>query len=336
MFSFAQPRASLTSPVRLPYLQAVANDRAHFEEYREQTRVKHEILEKYLNAYLHILKRSNKNLAYIDGFAGPGAYSDAAGSQFDGSPMRALKLIAGNPDFAQRVSTVFFEKDKQLFDPLDQRVGQFFAANKHIREPTRENCTFQHGLEPLIRHFEHQSGVDLAPTLLFVDPCGVGGVVHDLLVRFMKNGGCELFVFFNVEGVKRILGLAKLGPTLSEVFGSESEAVAAQQVLARCGTSGEKESALVAFYYGLLKRTIGTDFVTGFRVERDDRRSVSHYFIHVTRNALGFRIMKSIMWGMGQTASGRGGLALAQASANATLHSWIQNGMFFAPPSLAS
>ena len=39
----------------------------------------------------------------------------------------------------------------------------------------------------------------------------------------------------------------------------------------------------------------------------------------MTRSALGYRIMKSIMWGLGRTESGRGGLALAQASASQTL-----------------
>ena len=49
---------------------AKANDRKHFEDYREQTQVKHEILAAYLPAYYHILKQSSKNLVYIDGFAG--------------------------------------------------------------------------------------------------------------------------------------------------------------------------------------------------------------------------------------------------------------------------
>lgn len=66
---------------------AQGNDREHFDDYREQTQVKHSILAAYLPAYYHILKRSNKNLVYIDGFAGPGAYVQTrTGKTFDGSP----------------------------------------------------------------------------------------------------------------------------------------------------------------------------------------------------------------------------------------------------------
>ena len=67
------------------------NDRKHFEDYREQTKVKHEILAAYLDPYFTIVGSANPSLLYIDGFAGPGAYKKAdTGEVFDGSPLRAL------------------------------------------------------------------------------------------------------------------------------------------------------------------------------------------------------------------------------------------------------
>ena len=47
------------------------DDRKHFGDYREQTQVKHEILAAYLTPYFQIVGKTNKNLLYIDGFAGP-------------------------------------------------------------------------------------------------------------------------------------------------------------------------------------------------------------------------------------------------------------------------
>ena len=91
----------------------MSNDRNHFEEYREQTRVKHEILEKYLRAYLHVLKRWNDNLLFIDGFAGPGAYQNNGSSQ-PGSPIRALSLIPSDAELAKRVTTIFIEKARKM------------------------------------------------------------------------------------------------------------------------------------------------------------------------------------------------------------------------------
>jgi three-Cys-motif partner protein len=86
------------------------NDREHFEDYRNQTRVKHEILDAYLDPYFQIVGSKNPDLLYIDGFAGRGSYTKAdTGEVFDGSPLRALKLIASNKTFSAKVSTVFIQ-----------------------------------------------------------------------------------------------------------------------------------------------------------------------------------------------------------------------------------
>src|SRR5688572_16527243 len=97
------------------------NDREHFEDYREQTQVKHEILAAYLAPYFQIVGKTNKNLIYVDGFAGPGTYTKAdTGEVFDGSPLLALKLIASNDTFSQKVTTLFIEVDDQLYSRLEK------------------------------------------------------------------------------------------------------------------------------------------------------------------------------------------------------------------------
>lgn len=100
----------------------MSNDRNHFEEYREQTRVKYEILEKYLRAYLHVLKRWNDNLLFIDGFAGPGAYQNNGSSQ-PGSPIRALSLIPSDAELAKRATTIFIEKDNSYMNACKQKFN---------------------------------------------------------------------------------------------------------------------------------------------------------------------------------------------------------------------
>src|SRR5438270_1998658 len=110
------------------------NDREHFDDYRQQTQVKHDILAAYLPAYFNALKQRNSDLLFVDGFAGRGTYTEAAtGRVVDGSPLRALKLIAGNPEFAARVSTVFIEADDELYRQMEQAVSNFATANSHIR-----------------------------------------------------------------------------------------------------------------------------------------------------------------------------------------------------------
>src|SRR5437879_2953932 len=122
---------------------AKGDDREHFENYREQTRVKHEILAAYLPAYYNVLKVRSKNLVFIDGFAGRGTYTrKETGETVNGSPLLALELIAANKDFAERVSTVFIESDDFLFAQLDRNIQTFYAQHSDIRKPICLKGTF--------------------------------------------------------------------------------------------------------------------------------------------------------------------------------------------------
>lgn len=292
-----------------------ANDRAHFESYREQTRAKHTILEKYIPAFFHILKAYNKNLVYFDGFAGRGSYTDTTtGEEIDGSPLRALAAISKNDALAGKVTTIFVEKDPELAEPLERRVESFHVENPHIRKPRVYQAEFE---QVVLGHLDHmkQGGKQLAPCFMFVDPCGVAGASFEAIKRLMDEAQAEVFVFFNLDGIRRILGLGdRMGPTLPELLGSQARTDELRARYDACTTSTERDECIVKFYDELVRSEVGADYVTTFRVEKEGQKATSHYLIHVTRHSRGFAIMKDVMWGVGQTAEGYGGLALEQKS----------------------
>lgn len=185
------------------------SDREHFEDYREQTQVKHSILAAYLPAYFHILKQWNENLVFIDGFAGPGSYTQTAtGKTFEGSPLLALELIASNEDFSKQVSTIFIEADEVLFNRLKDRVDNFVRNHTNIRKPILRSGRFSEELMEILGRV----GGKLAPTFLFVDPCGVSGTSLETIRAVMEKEKCEAFIFFNIDGVRRIAGLPESVP----------------------------------------------------------------------------------------------------------------------------
>lgn len=207
---------------------AKAHDREHFEDYRAQTQVKHEILAAYLAPYFRIVGKTNKNLLYIDGFAGPGRYKKTGtGEVFDGSPLLALKLIADNDTFSKIVTAVFIELDDYLNGQLKKAVADFAKANPHIREPRTVCSTFADGVRELLAEV---SG-NLAPSFLFVDPCGVSGTSFDTIKSVMACKSSEAFIFFNIDGVRRIAGLSDLSDVLVELLGSKKRAEALFAVL---------------------------------------------------------------------------------------------------------
>ena len=64
-------------------------------DLESHSRAKHEILKRYLQAWVPILGQSSySELLYIDGFAGPGRYSKGE----DGSPIIALRAALEQKD----------------------------------------------------------------------------------------------------------------------------------------------------------------------------------------------------------------------------------------------
>jgi three-Cys-motif partner protein len=284
-------------------------DREHFEDYREQTRIKHSILAAYLPAYYHILKRSNENLVYIDGFPGPGSYQ-TAGISFDGSPILALQLIADNTDFAGKVSTIFIEADDLLFDKLNRKVAEFCSKNPHVRKPICRHGAFADELIEILRGIR----TGLAPTFLFVDPCGVSGASFETICAVMENAKCEAFIFFNIDGIRRIAGLPELSPALIELMGSSERAKALHHKLRQTDNVGERERLILSEYCKALREGMGVKYIIPFRVEHEDQIRTSHYLIHASKHPLGFRIMKDVMWRRGHAEDEPGGLELRQRS----------------------
>lgn len=286
---------------------------SHFEKYREQTRIKHEILTKYLKPYFTIRSSGeHTNLVYIDGFAGCGEYKSDAGPQ-PGSPLRALATFEAMKNVGAKITPIFIEVDDDFYPQLEKAVKAYNAKAKGLREPHLAHGTFETEVDDLLASLKSK-GSSLAPSFLFADPCGVDGLSFLTIKRYLNEGQGEALLFFNYDGVTRIAGLGfKPGGALSQLVGGDDRAKALVGRLAGKSPS-EKEEIIISFYKDALQAEVKDLFCTAFRVEYENKRATSHYLIHLSRNAMGFRLMKDIMWPLGETAAGKGGLALEQAS----------------------
>jgi hypothetical protein len=170
--------------------------------------------------------------------------------------------------------------------------------------------TFAEQLNEILKNI----GRNLAPTFLFVDPCGVSGASFETIRAVMNNAKCEAFVFFNMDGVRRILGLSELSAVLVDILGSEERATVLYKKLKQPGTVSEREKLILSEYCKALGEDIGAKYITPFRVESEDQKRTSHYLIHASKHPLGFRIMKDVMWRRGHGEDEPGGLELLQKS----------------------
>jgi len=84
------------------------------------TEEKHEILRKYLDAWLPIMTRWNGRVLYIDGFAGPGEYIGGK----CGSPIIAIKAVLEHKaNIKSEIIMNFIEADKRRCEYLKQKVN---------------------------------------------------------------------------------------------------------------------------------------------------------------------------------------------------------------------
>ncbi len=267
----------------------------HFDDYRPQTRIKHRIFSAYLKAYLRILGSSSSDLALIDGFAGRGVYEDPdSGQQAAGSPLVALNVIAGLSGIKDRVTCAFIEPREDWFATLQAVVDRQMKRTPGLRQPIVRCGRFQEEAPRVLQELRNSAG-RLPPTFLFVDPCGVSGVSFDVITTVLREPGGEAFIFFNSNGMRRVLGVDAQKRVVSEFFGGEHAAHRLRERLQGQADPMVREQIMLDVYRGSLEGATGARFFLPFRIESEDRQDTSHYLVHVTKHAKGFAIMKHVM-----------------------------------------
>jgi three-Cys-motif partner protein len=97
------------------------------------TAKKHEILRRYFEAWLPIMSRYSSQVLYVDGFAGPGEYSNCE----DGSPLQVLKsAIEHRYKSDAELACLFVEADSERHAHLNvvlERINQGFPVVSNFR-----------------------------------------------------------------------------------------------------------------------------------------------------------------------------------------------------------
>ncbi len=253
--------------------------------YREHTRVKHILLEKYLKAWITILGSSFRHICYFDGFAGRGEYTDRS----PGSPLIALKLADELQKYYEKFICIFIERNLENFKNLESVLKRETPKIKHINkiEIIKKNDEFAIVIEEIFKDLEQQKYI-LAPSFFFVDPFGFSGIPFNIVKKILSNPRTEIFFTFMVRDINRFLLHEKLKETFNELFGNDGW----KEIVA---TKENQEIALIDLYRQNLHEIAGLKYSWPFRVCTDEKRQTVYYLIHATNNFLGHSIMKDVM-----------------------------------------
>ena len=175
-------------------------DNSFFDESREQSVVKAEIVSKYFWAWANVIlptvtKTVNGRIAYIDLFAGPGRYKDETKS----TPLLILERAIADPVISQRLVTIFNDVNKDNTKSLDAALSELPGIEKLKYPPTVHNDEVSENIVQMLERLPSM------PMRLFADPWGYKGLSLRLINSVVRNWGCDCIFFFNYNRVNTLL-----------------------------------------------------------------------------------------------------------------------------------
>lgn len=248
------------------------------------TEAKHEILRKYLDAWLPIMTRWNGRVLYIDGFAGPGEYIGGK----CGSPIIAIKAVLEHKaNIKSEIIMNFIEADKRRCEYLKQKVNSL-----KIPSNIKTECIcakFDETLTKIFKYIDEQK-TRIAPAFVFIDPFGFTGIPFSLIKRIMQNERCEVLINFMYEEINRFIDDKKLWSSLIETFGTNKwkEMISEKD-------SRKRVELLHAVYKEQLEKEAGIKFVRSFKMVNKVNKT-DYFLFFGTNNIAGLKKMKEAMW----------------------------------------
>jgi three-Cys-motif partner protein len=157
-----------------------------FTRKHEWSKLKDELLEKYLKPYLEKIKQLRKEIVIVDCFAGKGKFDSGE----DGSPLIILNQI--NSSHAKDITHVYLIEEK-YGDALENNVMC------HLDKCTVLKNSYQSNIQNI------QNACKGRSVFLYIDPCGIKYLDFNYFRQFKKSGcvTLELLLNFNTFGFLR-------------------------------------------------------------------------------------------------------------------------------------
>ena len=262
-------------------------DNSFFDESRDNSLVKAEIVAKYFWAWAKVIiptaKKWSNKIAYIDLFSGPGRYQDGSKS----TPLLILERAIADPEMSQMLVTLFNDKDSDNTQSLDQAIKLIpnIGTLKHTSIVVNQEVG-----EEIVEAIKK---INYVPTLFFIDPWGYKGLSLELIGAVIKDWGCDCIFFFNYNRINMGLPNVAVDKHMNSLFGQQ-RADALRGQLRKLQQPYERELVIVEAISQALKE-IGGNYVLPFCFKTDTGIRTSHHLIFVSKNVLGYSIMKEIM-----------------------------------------
>jgi three-Cys-motif partner protein len=251
---------------------------------------KHRVLRHYLNAWLPIMAFQFDEIAFIDGFAGPGEYSGGE----DGSPIIAIKAILEHhkrESFRGKIGLRFVEKDPERSAHLETRLEAFREAVapytftvEVINGPFDEVVGWHAaGMSEL--------GEQMIPVFVMVDPFGVSDTPMAAIAAILEHPQSEVYVSVMWNYIDWLHTTKEYPPHLDELFGSPDWRAPMQHPDWR-----ERKRGLFALYKNQLRTCVPGTGIQVTHFELYEGNKLVYAIFHATKSLTGCNRMKQAIW----------------------------------------
>jgi three-Cys-motif partner protein len=253
---------------------------------REQTLVKHFILQKYLERFAHIVGSRWDVLTYVDCFSGPW---NARSEKFEDSSFAiALKeLRNARATLAKRGRSVqlrcfFLEKNRSAYAKLKEYADSVTDVNVETRNAALEDSITE------IVDFVQRGGANSFP-FVFIDPTGWTGFGMQTIAPLLRLNPGEVLINFMTGHIRRFLDSPQeeTQDSFRQLFGSGAFRAKVQGLAKQ-----DREDAAIEEYSRNVRQTGGfTQTCTAIVLHPELDRT--HFnLIYATRNPKGIEVFK--------------------------------------------
>lgn len=262
------------------------------------------ILEGYLRAWFPIFGRTRGgfDLLFVDGFAGPGSYTNPV----DGSPVIALRAASraleasGTEWSAGVVHCAFFEPDAERFNHLTDEVEPF-RSDPRMRIHLRQS-KFVDGIDFLKAELP-QAFSGSWPLFVFIDPFGATGAPFKTVADILSSPRSEILINFDADAIARIFDAGESAGReriLNSIFGNESWKTDLPEAISfhdRC-------RAALELYTKRLRSLRNVRYVFSFEMSKSGRMP-DYFLVFASQHHRGLEKMKEAMRKMAQNGEYR-------------------------------
>jgi three-Cys-motif partner protein len=252
---------------------------------REQTYVKHYVLEQYLLRFGPIIGSWCNTITYIDSFAGP--WRSRHPEYRDTSFQIAVECLRHARDFVRekshrdlRLRCLFLEKDEKKFPELRE-----YAQSLSDIEAEALNDEFEAAVPAMLQFVR---GATDAFTFLFVDPTGWAGFAMESMAPLLRVRPGEVLINLMTSHMRRFLKTEKSAASFRSLFGRDIR----EQLEGLVGE--DREEKAVGEYMRGVKSAGEFLYVGSAIVFKPEVETPYFHLIYATRNNKGVSEFKEV------------------------------------------